>query len=90
MGAPSGNSNAAKAKRWADAIHYVLAEAEREDTPRKLRDIARVLIDKAVEGDLAAIKEVGDRLDGKPAQAIVGDASQDPVQTSVRVLFGRD
>jgi hypothetical protein len=28
------------------------------------------LIEKAEEGDLAAIREIGDRLDGKPAQMI--------------------
>lgn len=75
MGAPVGNQNAVKGKRWADSIAYVLAEAEREDRPWKLREIARVLLAKAAEGDMAAIKEVGDRLDGKAPQAIVGDSS---------------
>jgi len=32
------------------------------------------LIAKALEGDIAAIKEIGDRLEGKPAQVISGDA----------------
>lgn len=73
MGAPVGNTNAARAKMWADAIRYVLAEAEREETPKlRLRDLARTLVDKASDGDMAALKELGDRLDGKPAQAITG------------------
>ncbi len=83
MAAPLGNQNAAKAKRWADAIHYVLAEAEREDKPYKLRDLARVLVSKAADGDMAALKEVGDRLDGKAAQAIIGGDPDDP---AVRVI----
>jgi hypothetical protein len=33
-----------------------------------LRTIARKLLDRAIEGDLAAITSVADRLDGKPAQ----------------------
>ena len=28
------------------------------------------LVTKALEGDVAALKEIGDRLDGKPAQAV--------------------
>jgi hypothetical protein len=38
--------------------------------PRRLRAIARKLIEMAEGGDLQAIKEVGDRLDGKCAQTI--------------------
>jgi hypothetical protein len=35
---------------------------------KKLRAIARALFDRAETGDVAAITEVGNRLDGKPAQ----------------------
>jgi ribosomal protein L17 len=35
-----------------------------------LRRIAAKLIERAEEGDLAAIREIADRLDGKPAQVI--------------------
>ena len=35
--------------------------------PLRLRRIAEKLAEKAEEGDLAAIREVADRLDGKPA-----------------------
>jgi hypothetical protein len=43
-----------------------------ENNPKALRGHAKKLLTLAVEGDntLAAIKEVADRLDGKPAQAI--------------------
>ena len=44
--------------------------------PRHLRAIARKLIEMAEGGDLQAIKEVADRLDGKCAQVIErGDVS---------------
>jgi hypothetical protein len=36
----------------------------------KLIEIADALVNKAIEGDLPAIREVADRLDGKAAQAI--------------------
>jgi hypothetical protein len=54
--------------------------------PRHLRATARKLIEMAEGGDLQAIKEVGDRLDGKCAQVIErGDV---PVEVlSDRELF---
>ena len=42
-----------------------------EDTPdgfKKLRKIAQACVDAALEGKMDAIREIGDRLDGKPAQ----------------------
>ena len=55
-------------KPFADAL-----KAEIEAAGNKhpvLREIARKLLDKAKEGDLQAVKEVADRLDGKPAQEV--------------------
>jgi hypothetical protein len=37
---------------------------------RVLRALARKLVETGLEGDLAALREIGDRLDGKPSQAI--------------------
>ena len=52
------------------------------------RDIepAEALIAKAKTGDVAALREVSDRLDGKVAQALVGDERSDPIMivTGVR------
>jgi hypothetical protein len=58
-------------KPFRDALRMVIADAA--DNPRKLRKIAETLYDKAAEGDVHAIKEVADRLDGKVAQSIVGE-----------------
>jgi hypothetical protein len=38
--------------------------------PQRLRRIAERLTEKAEEGDLAAIKELADRLDGRPVQVV--------------------
>lgn len=57
-------------KPFRDALRMELA-ALGEDNPRALRGLARNLITIAATADgLPAIKEIADRLDGKPAQAI--------------------
>ncbi len=47
---------------------------------KALRSIAKQLIAKANEGDMQAIKELADRLDGKPAQAHMDDETGGPIQ----------
>ncbi len=68
-------------KIWRDAVHRAVKRAdEGEQTPR-LERLADQLIKEALAGDLVALKEIGDRLDGKPAQAIVGgDEDSEPVR----------
>lgn len=66
QGAPIGNKNATKNKPWAEAINRALLAEDGQ----KLRALAERLIERAIEGDVPALKEVGDRMDGKPAQAI--------------------
>jgi len=67
MAAPKGNQNAAKGRMWAEAVRKAALNND------KLRKIADKLVDMAVEGDMQAIKEVGDRLDGKTVQAVTGE-----------------
>jgi hypothetical protein len=40
---------------------------------KKLRLVARRLVEAALEGDIQAIKEINDRVDGKVPQTIAGD-----------------
>ena len=71
MAAPEGNTNSNKNNRlWADTIRRACIQAD----GAKLRAIADKLIEKAAEGDIQAIKELGDRLDGKAAQSMSVDA----------------
>lgn len=80
-GAPEGNKNAAKGKAWADALRAELAQFE--DHERKierghaLRAIARKVVAKAIDGDKDAMKEIGDRLDGKPSLTVTGPDNSD-------------
>ncbi len=70
-GAPLGNQNGAKGKLWAAAIQRALdIRTSRLDRKQAVDDLAEKLLAKCDEGDMAALKELGDRLDGRPAQAL--------------------
>ena len=74
MAAPIGNQNAAKGKMWSAAIHRALETRGCGDKLKALDSLAEKLLQKCDEVDMAALKELGDRLDGKPAQTIQGDS----------------
>jgi hypothetical protein len=63
MGRPIGSMN--REKPFNQALLMTL-----RSNPVALRRIAAKLVEKAEEGELAAIREIADRLDGKPAQLI--------------------
>jgi hypothetical protein len=82
MAAPVGNQYATRARVWRQAIERALERrsASRSDGIKELDALAEKLLDAVANGDLAAIKELGDRLDGKPAQAITGDDEAPPIK----------
>ena len=60
-------------KEWRDAIRLAVhrvRDGGDGQSRRALRLLAEKLVTKGLEGDVAALKEIGDRLDGKPTQAI--------------------
>ena len=62
-----------KEKSFANMLRIAINEAT-ETGGTKLRAVADALVDKAMTGDVPAIKEVADRLDGKVPQGLEGDA----------------
>ena len=80
VGAPKGNKNSTKDKRvWGKIVRKL---AVQEDY-KKLHSVANALYAKAEDGDISAIKELGDRIDGKSEQTISGD-SDAPINIIVR------
>jgi hypothetical protein len=65
-GAPKGNKNAEKGKIFEGALRMALAKNDW----KALRQITDKTVELACEGEQWAVKEVMDRLDGKPKQAI--------------------
>lgn len=85
MAAPLGNQNAAKAKLWTAAIERAL-EKRGVSKVEALDSLAEKLLMKADDGDMQALKELGDRLEGKPKQQIdLGNADGEAFKTVTRI-----
>lgn len=83
-GAPDGNQNSVKSNRYfGETIKRMVTQSDGQI----LRTIAQALIDKASDGDLGAIKEFADRVDGKSMQEnkITGD---DDAPVVIKVVTG--
>jgi hypothetical protein len=86
-GGQIGNDNAARGKEWRQAIQRALAKRSNSAAGWRsaLDRLAGKLIDEAEAGQAWAIQEIGNRLDGKPAQA-VHVSSEDGTTDLVEVL----
>lgn len=60
-GNPAGRQSE---KPWRDALSVALSENNRA----ALRAIADAVVQRALTGDMLAVKEIGDRLDGRAKQ----------------------
>ncbi len=81
MGAPAGNRNASKDNRlWKETIHRVVTQGG----SKRLRAAAEKLVARAEEGDVRALIELGDRIDGKVPQSITAEVSADLTINIVR------
>lgn len=66
-------TNKGKDKPYRDALRRAIARAEQSESPHALDRIAEKHLAKCIEGDVGAMKELADRLDGKVPQGIGGD-----------------
>jgi hypothetical protein len=87
----SGNPLGRQAEKpWRDAIMIAIKRrAEGKDSPQALTRLAEAVVAAGLAGDMTAIKEIGDRLDGKPAQSVSvsGEEGGAPIKTSLEVMF---
>ena len=75
----SGNPEGRRVdKPWRDAIQRAIKRREESD-PQALERLADKLLKKVADGDVSAIKELGDRMDGKVPQAIGGTDVLPPI-----------
>lgn len=73
-GNPAGRPK--RAKLWSEAIQRAIKRRETTD-PQALEKLADKLLNQVDAGDVPAMKELGDRLEGKVAQAIIGGDEDD-------------
>jgi len=82
MAAPKGNQHNAKGIRWASSI------SKRIDAMQAMDKLADALITEALTGNIQALKEIGDRLDGKPRQQLdIGGQEDNPLVTAIKVTL---
>lgn len=80
MAAPKAPKNRWSDKAWRDAIRVAVMR-NAEDGGKKLAKLADALVTAGLAGDVPALKEIGDRLDGKVPQALVGgDENSQPIK----------
>lgn len=85
MAAPLGNQNAARAKLFHDALKRALARSG-GSVDKGLNKVCDKLVDAALAGEQWAIKEVADRVEGKPAQSLsIGNDEDKPFKTVTEV-----
>ena len=70
--AGNANSGQRKDKLIRDALMIAVNRVQEGDPQgrKKLAIAAAAVVEKAVEGDLAAFKEIADRIDGKAPQSV--------------------
>jgi hypothetical protein len=82
-------------KIWTHAIMRAVQRPNGEILPKtapKLEYLADQLVEKAMTQDVAAMKEIGDRLEGKPSQSVAlgQDPGLEPIQHVVRPALTRE
>lgn len=88
MAAPLGNTNATKSKPWAAALNRALERRSLAEKKAGLDELADALIDQCLAGNLGALQELGNRMDGKPAQSLTVSGDPDnPLDLSHKVEF---
>lgn len=83
-GAPEGNKNAVKEKRLiTSALNRAVVQ-----NPDKLANACMKVLEDAENGSLASLSFIADRLDGKPAQAVIhqGD-SESPLEVVAKIIL---
>lgn len=77
-------------KIWADAVRRaVLRRLDNEEgKPQKIERLADKLVEMGLEGETVALKEIGDRLDGRPKQATeVSGPGGEGVPMALQIVF---
>ena len=84
--AARGRPPGSRVKPWEDAIRLCALRKDKDGITELYR-IAQATIEAAKAGDISAVKEIGDRLDGKAAQPVT-DGEGGPLTVQILRLTG--
>lgn len=75
-------------KLWSQAIRRAVMKEDRVEGTKQMRldRLAKKLVQCGLAGDTTAMKEIGDRLEGKVAQAISGPEGE-PIKMIMEIEF---
>jgi hypothetical protein len=83
----SGNPNGRPPSRpFRAALKNEVKKAIKAKDMTKLEGIAEALVDEALIGNVQAIREVRDTLEGKPVQVVAGDGENPFVQEVIHTI----
>ena len=83
-----GNTVASDYYRWRAAINRAVSRKMSASSKRiKLDALADTLVDAGLAGDIAAIKEIGNRLDGMAHQSVSVDNTGNNRSITVQLSF---
>jgi len=70
MRAPIANQNAQRSRIWRDAIERAVRTRGARAQVEALDALAEKLLEQCDKGDVAALRELGDRLEGRPTRDV--------------------
>ncbi len=88
MAAPKNNKGYKSDKQWRDAIQLAVHRLASDGKTKHLDLLAMRLVKAGAEGDVAALREIGDRLDGKPVSTVEMGGDTIKAIAGIKVLFG--
>ena len=83
MAAPKNPVGHKGEKIWRDAVMRAVHRNLKGAKTKRLETLAEKLVEQALDGNMVALKEIGDRLDGKPKESVevsAGDGWADVLQ----------
>jgi Family of unknown function (DUF5681) len=85
-GNPAGRGT--EDKLWRDAVRRAVKRQAADGKGTQLEALADKLVACALEGDISAMQEIGNRLDGRPAQQLEAKISHDPFIEVLKAING--
>ena len=82
-----GNTVSADGRRWHQAIKQAALKRHGRSKQTMLEAAADALVQMAVDGDIGALKEVGNRLDGMAHQSVSVDNTGNNRSITVQLSF---